>query len=301
MSFRSSPRFLALLGAILALAGSCAAAPSGTSPGDFAQETAAPQAAPEVTADAAGRAQEAEPVPPGAPAPASRPQLIKTARLTLHTPEVETTVEAIRRTVTQAGGDLISLQDDRSPAGAAHRMALTLRVPQAEFDAVVNTLGTLATVQQQAISAEDVSEQLVDLEARVRNLRQSEAALLQIMERSGAIAEVLEVSRELSTVRDTIERLDAQQQQLQRRVAFSTITVTVENPVASTALPRPVAESLGQTWQRATGSVQQLTVGLLKLGLWLLAYSPYWGLIALLVFGGRRLGAVRAARNRSES
>ncbi|MEM6426455.1 MAG: DUF4349 domain-containing protein, partial [Cyanobacteria bacterium P01_D01_bin.128] len=179
-------------------------------------------------------------------------------------------------------GDLLELQDEQrfDDNGFAY-VTLRLRIPKDNLDATLKDLKALGTVEQQSISAEDVSNQLVDLDARLRNLRQSEESLLKIMDRSGSIEEVLQVSRELSTVRASVEQIDAQLKALQNRVAYSTINLQLI-PAGGPQTPTiSIAETLGDTWQSAADSVGSLTVGLLRLGLWLLAYSPYWGAIAI--------------------
>jgi hypothetical protein len=229
-----------------------------------------------------------EPVP-GSDMGQVAPQLVKQARLVLVLTDVDAAVETVQTLVRQAQGDLLNLQDYRSPDGTAHQVTLTLRVPQAQLDTVLANLRELGTVQEQSLTATDVSSQLVDLEARVKNLRQSEAALQKIMERSGEISHVLEVARELSNVRDSIERTAAQQQNLQRQVAYSQIDLTLQSPVTTVPPLRPVRETLGGTWQAATQSVRAFTVGGLKIGLWLLAYSPYLVILGALTYGGYRL------------
>jgi hypothetical protein len=225
---------------------------------------------------------------------ATQPQLVKQANLTIVLTDLDTATENVQQIVAQAQGDLLGLQDHRSPEGVAHQIRLTLRVPQHRLDGVLADLRDLGTVQQQAITVEDVSDQLVDLAARLKNLRKSEAALLDIMERSGDIADVLEVSRELSNVRESIERMAAQQQSLERQVAYSYLYLTLKSPTSTVAPLRPVGETLGSTWQTATRSVKSFTIGGLKVGLWLLAYSPYLAFLALLAFVGYRLRHPRA-------
>ncbi|NJL46318.1 MAG: DUF4349 domain-containing protein [Leptolyngbyaceae cyanobacterium SM2_5_2] len=222
------------------------------------------------------------------------PQLVRQASLVLLATNLDKTVADVQTIVGDAEGDLLSLQDYRSPEGTAHQITMTLRVPQARLEDVIDRIRPLGTVQQQTLTAADVSTQLVDLSARLKNLRQSEAALLKIMDRSGEISHVLEVARELSTVRESIERLAAQQQTLQRQVAYAQIDLTLQSPVAAVPPLRPVQETLNHTWQTATQSVKAFTVSGLKLGLWLLAYSPYLVLLAILGYGGYRLWARRA-------
>lgn len=283
-----------------ALVGGCAGAPDMASE----QETMAPESG-AVLSDAAPTANQAiAPADAGAseqakvgeviePAPSDigqpAPQLVKQASLVLVLTDIDAAVNQVQAILQQAQGDVLSLQDYRSPEGTAQQVTLTLRVPQAELDTVLKALRPLGTVQQQSLTAEDVSSQIVDLDARLKNLRQSEAALLKIMERSGEISHVLEVARELSTVRESIERLDAQQQNLKRQVAFSQIYLTLESPVTQVTPLRPVGETLGNTWDAATQSVKAFTVSGLKLSLWLLAFSPYWVLLAAMGYGGYRL------------
>lgn len=296
-------RFTALLALALGatLAGSCArgsdlamnqgaAAPeAGLVAGDavpYENQAMAP-AAESVVSEAAKRSDSMEPLPNDIGQ--ATPQLVKQASLVLVLTDIDQAVERVQAILQQSGGDMLSMQDQRSPEGRAQQVSLTLRVPQAELDEVLQSLRPLGTVQQQSLSAEDVSSQLVDLDARIKNLRQSETALLNIMERSGEISQVLEVARELSTVREAIERMAAQQQNLKLQVAYSQIYLTLQSPVTQVTPLRPVGETLGNTWEAATNSVKAFTVSGLKLSLWLLAFSPYWMLLAAAGYGGYRL------------
>ncbi|HSM83926.1 MAG TPA: DUF4349 domain-containing protein [Nodosilinea sp.] len=289
---RYSPLLALALGA--ALVGGCAQVPDMALRQEALTSAAASDAADgqalSPAAPSAEMAKGSGPVePPASDVGQPTPQLVKQASLVLVLTDIDGAVEQVQTILQQAQGDLLNLQDHRSPEGVAQQVTLTLRVPQAELDRVLNALRPLGTVQQQSLTAEDVSSQLVDLDARLKNLRQSEAALLQIMERSGEISHVLEVARELSTVRETIERMAAEQQNLQRQVAFSQIYLTLQSPVTQVAPLRPVGETLGNTWESATQSVKAFTVSGLKLGLWLLAFSPYWVLLAALGYGSYRL------------
>jgi hypothetical protein len=224
------------------------------------------------------------------PLPAvAAPQLVRQANLVVVLTDLDAAVAQVQEMMGQVQGDLLKLQDHRSPEGIAHQITLTLRVPQERLEPVLDDIRGLGTIQQQSITAEDVSNQLVDIEARLKNLRKSETALLEIMERSGDIADVLEVSRELSNVRESIERMAAQQQNLKQRVAYSHIHLTLKSPTYAVAPLRPAGETLDNTWQAATRSVKAFTLGGLKLGLWLLAYSPYIAVVAIFALGGYRL------------
>ncbi len=220
---------------------------------------------------------------------AGQPQLIKRAQLSLVVNSVDDTLKSTSQLIRSHQGDILDLQDNQIEA--VQRTAyLRIRVPQVKLDALLEALGELGTIQQQGLSAEDVSTQIVDAQARLRNLRKSEESLLKIMERSGEISHVLEVSRELSRVREQIEQIDARVQNLQAQVRYSTIDLTLTAAVAPQPIGRPLGETIGTTWQEATQSVAALTVGLMQIGLWLLAYSPYLLVLAIAgVLGYRTL------------
>ncbi|MEO1590226.1 MAG: DUF4349 domain-containing protein [Cyanobacteria bacterium J06632_22] len=277
-----------IAGVLLGLYGvtGCAAAPNLTEvAGDVAAE--APQAT--IPTESIEReAADSAALPTDAAVPAGRPQLIKRASLTLEISSIDEQLGDISRLIAAEQGDILDLQD-RDPNSNLRSAFIRIRVPQGRLEALMERLVEIGKVDSRTMTAEDVSTQLVDLQARVRNLRQSEAALLEIMDRSGSIGDVLEVSRELSNVRQQIEQLDAQYKNLQTQVSYSTLELTLRSPAsANGGQPQPLGQTLGNTWQSATQSVGELTTGLLQLGLWILAYSPYLAIVAIATALGYR-------------
>lgn len=218
-----------------------------------------------------------------------QPQLIKRAQLSLVVDSVDAGLKSASQIIRTQQGDILDLQDNQIEA--VQRTAyLRIRVPQANLDTLLDALSELGTVQQQGLSAEDVSTQIVDAKARLRNLRKTEESVLKIMERSGEISQVLEVSRELSRIRAEIEQIDARVQNLQNQVRYSTIDLTLAAAVTPQPIGRPLTETLGTTWRDATQSVGDLTVGLMQIGLWLIAFSPFILILAIAgVLGYRTL------------
>ncbi|MGK7925710.1 MAG: DUF4349 domain-containing protein [Spirulina sp.] len=217
--------------------------------------------------------------------PRVAPQLIKTAEIDLEVESIDAIVMAITDTVKRNRGDVLELQNNKpSSVKQRHRAFLRLRVPQQRLDLVLEEIGELGIAKRQTLNAQDVSNQLVDLDARLRNLRKQEESLLEIMDRSGSVGDVLKVAQELGRVRAEIEQIDARQKNLRDRVAFSTILVNLE--MATTTIPRsqPLGDQLGETWENAVYGIGSLTTGLLKVTLWLLVFSPYWLAIAIGVW-----------------
>lgn len=219
---------------------------------------------------------------------AGQPQLIKRAQLGLAVDSIDNSLKSASQLIRTQQGDILDLQDNQIEA--VQRTAyLRIRVPQANLDSLLESLSALGTVQQQGLSAEDVSTQIVDAQARLRNLRKSEESLLKIMERSGEISHVLEVSRELSRVREQIEQIDARVQNLKTQVRYSTVDLTLLATVPTQSVGRPLGTTIRATWRNATESVGDLTIGLMKISLWLLAYSPYLLVVAIASVVGHRI------------
>ena len=221
---------------------------------------------------------------------AARPQLIRRATLSLDVDSVDQGFSQIRTIVNAQNGDVLEMQDygDRQRS-----VSFTLRVPQERLDATLDALAELGEIRGRSIETEDVSDQLVDLQARISNSKKSEAALQEIMSRSGEIADVLEVSRELSNVRQEIETMSALQKKLQTQVRYSTIRLNLQSAIALTSNKPGFSTQIANSWNESTESVGEFTTILLLLGLWLLVYSPY---LALLL-----VGAVFANRIRRRS
>lgn len=214
--------------------------------------------------------------------PSVQLNLVKKAQLTLVIENIDQTIQAITRLIRTQQGDILNLEKlYPTEPGSRQTASLSIRIPQQQLDDVLTQLTKLGVVRQQSQTAEDVSSQLVDFKARLRNLRRSEEMLLQIMGRSGSVGDVLKVSQELSGVRESIEQIDGQLTNLQSQVTYSTITIALEQQTITTPFQKHPGGILVESWTTATRSVVDFTLGLAQLTLWILAYSPY-----LLITGG---------------
>lgn len=107
---------------------------------------------------------------------------------------------------------------------------LVLRVPAEEFSGMLAQVEGEGEVLRSDTSSQDVTDQLVDIEARLDNLRVQRDRLRGLYDRANDTTDVLRVQRELAEVQERIERLEAQQQSLERRVALATIRVKLSEP-----------------------------------------------------------------------
>ena len=161
-------------------------------------------------------------------------RIIRNAELTV---ELDAPAEAQRRLASLAesfGGYVVtaeSQQQDARGQGAPPTVSVEMRVPAPRFDAAVAEVRALGgRVRQEKISGRDVTEEYIDLEARLRAQRALEAQFLEIMKRAGKVSDALEVQRELANVRAEIERVEGRRRFLENQSSLSTIKVTLQTP-----------------------------------------------------------------------
>jgi hypothetical protein len=131
--------------------------------------------------------------------------------------------------------------------GESRTLTGTVRVPADRLADAVTALRALGQVIQESQSGEDVTEQAVDLDARLTNARNTEKRLTDVLEhRTGKVGDVLAVEREIARVREEIERMDAERTNLHRRVAYATITLEIveERKAALDLGPLPVSAQI---------------------------------------------------------
>ena len=292
-SFKPSLASCAILGTIVLTSCASAADQAGQAPMTAAMS---PEAA-ESSADVGGGSNMALDAAKTAPAPVSRSQLVKKAELALRVNSIDKSIHAVSQLIQKQQGDLLNLESNKpDQQNSGQTATMQMRVPQAKLESTLDSIAQLGTVERRTLTAEDVSNQLVDYAARLRNFRKQESTLLKIMERAGSIPNVLQVSQQLTQVRQSIEQLDAQLKSLRNQVAYSTITLSLEEAIASTLPERSLGLQVQESWNQAAYSVGALTTNLLKLGIWLIAYSPY----LLLLTGAAWVGYTRFHQRHSQ-
>lgn len=153
-------------------------------------------------------------------------RVIKTADLRLEVEEgaLGDALREGREIAEAAGGFVLST----SVSGARERMGdFTIRVPAERFDETLSSLEDLGKVVGEVVEGQDVSQEFVDLEARLRNATAQEEVLFGLYERSETIADTIRVQRELEDVQLEIERLRGRLRFLEDRTDLSTISVSL--------------------------------------------------------------------------
>lgn len=194
--------------------------------------------------------------PGGGAIEGDRIDVVRNGSFSLEVADVEASFTKLTGVVKSQGGYVSGSY--RYTDASTPYLTVTFRVPSASFDAAVLALRAEGTVLSEQISTYEVTMQLVDLEARLRNLRASETALLDLMTQATTVSDVLAVQTQLTTVRSDIESYDAQRAALADQVAMTTISVTI-SPIGSSIGNATIGFDLGKEVSRAVANL--ITVG----------------------------------------
>lgn len=177
-----------------------------------------------------------------------------------------------------------------TPRGAARTLEASLRIPAPQLEAALHELKSLGPVEAESQNGEEVTEQHVDLVARIKNDRETEVRLQDILRsRTGKVKDVLDVEQEIARIRGEIEQMEAEQKNLEHRVDFATIDLKLaEQYKAQLTTPAPsvVIQLRNATingFRNAFGSLLTLVLFLAESGpslvLWLILLGiPSWRL-----------------------
>ncbi|HEX8793740.1 MAG TPA: DUF4349 domain-containing protein [Polyangiaceae bacterium] len=147
--------------------------------------------------------------------PHSAAMLIYTANVTMAVYQVETALEGVERVARDAGGYLSVRQDT----------SITVRVPRDRFDDTIARIEKLGDVTRRDIKAQDVTDEYVDLQARLKNAYAMRDRLTELLSHA-AVKEAIDIEKELGRVTEEIERMEGRMKLLRDQIAFSTITVS---------------------------------------------------------------------------
>ncbi|MFI2206329.1 DUF4349 domain-containing protein [Streptomyces sp. NPDC020192] len=229
-SARRSVRPLAglLLAASLALAGCGGAADSGGASSKSAADTGARQQG------AGGGAAGAARSPRQAPR-LTQNAIIRTASLTVEVKDAGKALAEARTTAESAGG-YVGQESTSREADGHERTQVVLRVPSATYDEVLTALQGTGRLVERTAKAEDVTDQVVDVDSRVRSQRASVDRIRALMGRADKLSDVVSLEGELSSREADLEALLAQQASLKDRTSLATITLSLsEKPVRKAA------------------------------------------------------------------
>ena len=151
----------------------------------------------------------------------------------------------------------------------SHSFSGSLRIPVAQLDSTLSELKSIGSVQSEEQNGEDVTQQHVDLDARLRNARETEDRLRSILaQRTGSMSDVLEVEEQISQEREQIEQMETEQQELDHRITFATVDLVVaelDHETQNTFATR-LHQSLSTGWHDAAAMLVAIVLFLAEDG-----------------------------------
>ena len=221
-------RYVAILLLLLGLLAGCSGSPPESPP--------APQASAVPTAAS----------PPGVVDPVRK--LVKNGALTLRVVALTDTSERIRSKATELGGFISNSRFDVN-SQQTESATVEAKVPCDKLDQFMRDLESFGKVLSKSESAEDVTDQFVDMEARRSNLQREEERLLVILKSAGGLKDLLAVEQELARVRGELEQIQGKLKHLNYQVDYSTVAVTLTTTgQGSTVAFWDLSGTVGNAW-----------------------------------------------------
>jgi len=195
-------------------------------------------------------------------------------------------LEEITNIRNEYNADVVSLSDYGK--GKGRSVVLTIKVEKSKFNELYNKLkGLDGEYENSGITEEDVTDVVIDLEARLRNYRSVETQLLDILEKATSVEDILAVHKELIDIRYNIERIDGELKDISNQTEYSYIYLTISQ--SSTGV-----DILERGW-KPVGVLRDAVRALIEFAkfvgsvlIWVLVFSPVIALIVGIVWFVKR-------------
>ncbi|MBC7923972.1 MAG: DUF4349 domain-containing protein [Ferruginibacter sp.] len=203
-------------------------------------------------------------------------QIIKHANVRFQVAELAKSMQAVGQAVKGAGGYVSSSEEARGNGELSANVAI--RVPYDQFEKLLDDLVRQSTfLNTKSITSEDVTEQFVDIQTRLKTKKEAEQRYREILKQARTVKEVLEVEEQLRTIREEVEAQEGRLKFLGDQVRYSTIRLEMYQPIAYQSEPEigflsQLFRGIGQGWS----GFLTFVVGLVSI----------WPFLLLLAGGG---------------
>jgi hypothetical protein len=142
-------------------------------------------------------------------------KVVYTGRFNVAVGDVAVSIQATKALADKLGGYMLRMTTN----------TIVIRVPADKFDAAVEAIGRMGMVVDKDVTAQDVTDQYLDLAMRLKNAKATQQKLVALLEKSQVVADTMEIEKEIQRITTEIERLEGQLNKLSHEVAFSILTV----------------------------------------------------------------------------
>jgi len=162
-------------------------------------------------------------------------KIIRNAEITIEVPSTTDAQHQVTSIAETHGGFVVTSEakqrESNDPAQRTLDIKLVVRVPSNQFGRAFDEIKKLAgNTPSENVTSQDVTEDFIDLEARIKTQKALEVQFLEIMRHANKISDALEVQRQIAEVRTDIEKLEGRKRFLENRSSLSTINVNIQTP-----------------------------------------------------------------------
>ena len=252
-----------------------------------------------VNQDAPGKAPVAANAVKAEDLPAER-RIIQTATIDLVVKDIEVVRPEVEKIVAEFKG-YIAKSDVTGQSGRLRSATWTLKIPVGDYRAAVGRIVALGQAMRNSSDSQDVTEEFVDLQGRVKNLKVEEEALNRLVKEAAVrLEDIFKIREQIKIVRGEIERAEGRVKYLGTMASLSTITLQAkeevpyapESPVAAASFGEQIDSRFAYSWGSLVAAGKSLTLFLVSVAPWL----PFWlvgGYLAYRVL--RRAGRALAS------
>jgi len=213
--------------------------------------------------------------------------MIKSGTVSLVVDDVNSSISDIVSYVEVKGGFLVTSNVDKF--GESFSGYLTVRVPSENLDDTILYVKDMGEVESEHVDSSDITEEYIDLESELKNLRATESQFLEIMKRAVKIEDVLSVQRELGFVRGNIDRIEGRMKYLNQSVDLSSLTVYLStNPAVIPVITEDKKWEPLVIFKDALRSLLATGRGVLNVLIWFGVYLPVFVVLVFVVWVVRR-------------
>ena len=228
---------------------------------------------------------EGPPVPEPSPIPQER-IIVRNADMSLVVVEVTQARDEIEALSIGLGGWVVD--SNIFGEGEEMRGRISIRIPSNKFEQALAELRALAVrVTSESTSTQDITEEYVDLESRLRNAAATESQYLALLEKAEDVEDILQIYEALSRIRYEIAQIKRRMQYLEQISAMSLISVNLAPEISLGPLVPP-GWSTSETLNSAIRGLTTFGQGLGTALIWIGIFSPIWGTALGITYWRRR-------------
>jgi predicted small secreted protein len=250
-----------------------------------ARDSVTPQSAPAVKNPGTGGAA----VPAGAPViPDPDRKIIQNASFDIKIKDGDAVVNKLTATVSASGGWVQDVKQSGTKE-TGRTINMTVRVPGSAYTAITTIIRELGDITQQHEWAQDVTDQYVDLEARIKTTQTHLDQLNKLYAQGGTIKDMMEVENEVARVTADLESMKGRMRVLSNQVDFSTLVINLYEPGVPAPLDKPktvgerISRGFTESWHGVVNFTGDLIVALVTALPVLVYVAILGGLIYLIV------------------